>query len=157
MTSMSVRSHEQGCAVVLQQEYTPLELPGDLRSNAMLNHLKWIAAAVLALGIVPAGSGQAARQPEGNYPVAQSLIEMERQWSESATPTDEIRVVQKLFAEDFLGTDTDGKLYTKSEKIAEEKARTSTGEVLSPRLDDVKVRFFGDNLAVLCGRESSMA
>ncbi len=122
----------------------------------MLKHLKWIAAAVVALGIVPAGSGQAARQPEGNDPVAQSLIEMERHWSESASPAEEIRVVQEIFAEDFLGTATDGKLYTKSEKIAEEKARTSTGEVLSPRLDDVKVRFFGDNLAVLCGRESSM-
>src|SRR6266849_5848294 len=59
-------------------------MPGDFRRNAMLNHLKWIAAAVLALGIVPAGSGQAARQPEGNDPVAQSLIEMERHWSESA-------------------------------------------------------------------------
>src|SRR5438094_2293717 len=52
-------------------------------------------------------------------------------------------------------TDTDGKLYTKSEKIEKEKARSaSEGEVLSPRLDDVKVRFFGDNLAVLYGRES---
>jgi len=80
----------------------------------MLNHLKWIATAVLALGIVPAGSGQAAKQPEGNDPVAQSLIEMERHWSESASPAEEIRVVQEIFAEDFLGTDTDGKLYTKS-------------------------------------------
>jgi hypothetical protein len=55
---------------------------------------------------------------------------------------------KKSFAEDFLGTDIDGKLYTKSQKIAEEKAQTSTGEVLSPHLDDVKVRFFGDNVAV---------
>jgi hypothetical protein len=113
----SKRSHQQGRTVVLQQEYTPLELPGDLRRNAMLNHLKWIAAAVLALGIVPAGSEQAAKQPETDDPVVQSLIEKERQWSESASSAEEIKVVQKIFADDFLGTDTDGKLYTKSEKL----------------------------------------
>jgi uncharacterized protein DUF4440 len=56
-----------------------------------------------------------------------------------------------------LGTDTDGALYTKAEKIQKEKARSaSEGEVLSPRLDDVKLRFFGDHLAVLYGRESSI-
>jgi Domain of unknown function (DUF4440) len=152
-----MRSHQQGRTVVLQQEYTPLELPGDLRRNAMLNHLKWIAAAILALGIVAAGSEQAAKQPETDDPVVQSLIEKERQWSESASSAEEIKVVQKIFADDFLGTDTDGKLYTKSEKIEKERARSaSEGEVLSPRLDDVKVRFFGDNLAVLYGRESSI-
>jgi hypothetical protein len=30
------------------------------------------------------------------------------------------------------------------------------GRILSPHLDEVKVRFFGDNLAVLYGRESSI-
>jgi hypothetical protein len=65
--------------------------------------------------------------------------------------------VKKIFADDFLGTDTDGTLYTKAEKIEKEKARSaSEGEVLSPRLDDVKLRFFGDHLAVLYGRESSI-
>jgi len=61
---MSLRSHQQGSAVVLQQEYTPFELPGDFRRNAMLNHLKWIAAAVVALGIVlqVPGRGQGSRK-----------------------------------------------------------------------------------------------
>ncbi len=122
----------------------------------MLDCLKCAAIGLIVLGAVVGACGQTDNQLSGNNAVAKSLIEMERQWSESATPTDEIRIVQKIFAEDFLGTDTDGKLYTKSETIAEEKAQTSTGEVLSPRLDDVKVRFFGDNLAVLYGHESSI-
>jgi hypothetical protein len=49
------------------------------------------------------------------------LTELERQWSEAATPAQEISVVQKIFADDFLGTDTDGSLYTKSEKNREGK------------------------------------
>jgi Domain of unknown function (DUF4440) len=123
----------------------------------MLNHLKRIAISAVALGIVPAGSGSAANQPKVNNSAEKSLIEMERQWSEAASPAEEIRVVQKIFADDFMGTDTDGKLYTKSQKIEKEKAGSSAGgEVLLPRLDDVKVRFFGDNLAVLYGRESSI-
>lgn len=122
----------------------------------MSNQLKW-AAIVAVLGAVVGVCGQTNKQLNGNDAVAKSLIEMERRWSESATPADEIRVVQEIFADDFLGTDTDGKLYTKSEKIEKEKARSaSESEVLSPRLDDVKVRFFGDNLAVLYGRESSV-
>jgi len=117
-------------------------------------HLRWIAIVLLsAVGI--GACAQEVNTPKDKDAVAKSLIEMERQWSESASPTEEIKVVQKLFGDDFLGTDTDGKLYTKSEKIEKEKARSaSEGEVLSPRLDDVKVRFFGDNLAVLYGRES---
>jgi creatinine amidohydrolase/Fe(II)-dependent formamide hydrolase-like protein len=118
--------------------------------------IEWAAVGSIALAMVVGAFAQAEHKNNSKEAVTTSLIEMERQWSESANPTDEIRVVQKIFAEDFLGTDTDGKLYTKSEKIAEEKARTSTGEVLSPHLDEVKVRFFGDNLAVLYGHESSI-
>ena len=119
-------------------------------------HLRWIAIVLLsAVGI--GACAQEVNTPKDKDAVAKSLIEMERQWSEAATPAEEISVVKKIFADDFLGTDTDGTLYTKAEKIEKEKARSaSEGEVLSPRLDDVKVRFFGDNLAVLYGRESSI-
>jgi len=123
---------------------------------SMQIHLRWIAIVLLsAVGI--GACAQEVNTPKDKDAVAKFLIEMERQWSEAATPAEEISVVKKIFADDFLGTDTDGTLYTKAEKIEKEKARSaSEGEVLSPRLDDVKVRFFGDNLAVLYGRESSI-
>jgi uncharacterized protein (TIGR02246 family) len=124
---------------------------------SMQIHLRWVAIVLLLSDVGIGACAQEVNTPKDKDAVAKSLIEMERQWSESASPTEEITVVQKIFADDFLGTDTDGKLYTKSEKIEKEKARSaSEGEVLSPRLDDVKVRFFGDNLAVLYGRESSI-
>jgi len=119
-------------------------------------HLRWVAIVLLsAVGI--GACAQEVNTPKDKDAVAKSLIEMERQWSEATTPAEEISVVKKIFADDFLGTDTDGTLYTKAEKIEKEKARSaSEGEVLSPRLDDVKLRLFGDHLAVLYGRESSI-
>jgi Domain of unknown function (DUF4440) len=123
---------------------------------SMQIHLRWVAIVLLsAVGI--GACAQEVNTPKDKDAVAKSLIEMERRWSEAATPAEEISVVKKIFADDFLGTDTDGTLYTKAEKIEKEKARSaSEGEVLSPRLDDVKLRFFGDHLAVLYGRESSI-
>jgi uncharacterized protein (TIGR02246 family) len=123
----------------------------------MRNHLRWVVIGLVVFGVNMGACAQEVNTPKDKDAVAKSLIEMERQWSEAATPVEEIRVVKKIFADDFLGTDTDGTLCTKAEKIEKEKARSaSKGEVLSPRLDDVKVRFFGDNLAVLYGRESSI-
>jgi uncharacterized protein (TIGR02246 family) len=102
-------------------------------------------------------NAQATNMPEDKDAVAKSLTELERQWSEAATPAQEISIVQKIFADDFFGTATDGSLYSKSEKIEKEKTGSaSEEEVLSPRLDDIKVRFFSDDLAVLYGRESSI-
>ena len=118
---------------------------------------QWIAIGLVLFGIARETCAQATNMPEDKDAVAKSLTELERQWSEAATPAQEISVVQRIFADDFLGTDTDESLYMKSEKIEKEKARSaSEDEVLSPRLDDVKVRFYGDNLAVLYGRESSI-
>jgi uncharacterized protein (TIGR02246 family) len=119
--------------------------------------IEWAAIGSGVLAMVVGAFARAQNNNNDRESVTRSLIEMERQWSESASPAEEVKVVQRIFANDFLGTDTDGKLYTKSEKIEKEKARSvSDNEVLSPRLDDVKVRFFGDDLAVLYGRESSI-
>jgi len=123
----------------------------------MRNHVMWIAIGLVALGVTVEACAQTTNTPEDKNAVSKSLTELERQWAEAATPTQEMNVVQKIFADDFLGTDTDGRLYTKSEKIEKERSSSvSEDEVLSARLDDVKVRFFGDDLAVLYGRESSI-
>jgi len=120
--------------------------------------IEWAAIGSITLATVVGAFAQVENKSTTKEAVTKSLIEMERQWSESGNPVEEIELVQKIFADDFLGTAIDGTLYTKSEKIDKEKAKSSSsdGEVLSPRLDDVKVRFFSDNLAVLYGRESSI-
>jgi uncharacterized protein (TIGR02246 family) len=83
--------------------------------------------------------------------VATSLVEMERQWAEVCATRD-TSVLERILADDFVGTNTEGKHYTKSEDI--EKIRRSTKRYKSGHLDDVKVRFYGSDIAVLHGVET---
>jgi mannose-6-phosphate isomerase-like protein (cupin superfamily) len=94
---------------------------------------------------------QTANQSKPNDEVASSLADMERQWAEVCA-THDTSVLERILADDFVGTNTEGKHYTKSEDI--EKIRRSTKKYKSGRLDDVKVRFYGSNIAVLHGVET---
>lgn len=95
---------------------------------------------------------QVAREATKDDPVARSLIEMARQWAE--TPGN-VSLLERILADDFLGVNPRGEFYTKSERI--ERVRKRPADV-APKghLDDVRVRFFGDNIAVLHGTESSI-
>src|SRR5438309_8468002 len=62
-------------------------------------------------------------------------------------------LLENVLADDFLGTNTRGELYTKSEAIERVKSRMRSAN----HLDKIKIRFFGNNLAVLHGSESSSA
>ena len=63
-------------------------------------------------------------------------------------------LLENVLADDFLGTNTRGELYTKSEAIERVKSRMRFS---ANHLDRIKIRFFGNNLAVLHGSESSSA
>jgi hypothetical protein len=63
-------------------------------------------------------------------------------------------IVQAILADDFQGTFPDGKRYSKSEAV--EETKTSKTEARECRLNDAKVRFFGDNIALVYGSESSI-
>lgn len=117
----------------------------------MLNYRKWAVIVALVTVTVPVAHAQAENESQASDPVAKSLIEMERQWAEVCVSHD-IKVLERILADDFLGTNTDGKLYTKSEDI--EKIRSSAKRFVSGRLNNVKVRFFGSEMAVLHGVET---
>lgn len=95
---------------------------------------------------------QVAREASPDDSVARSLIELERQWAETPS-SHKIPVLERIFADDFLGTDPAGRRYTKAERI-EHLRRSGVGGP-SNHLDEVRVRFFGENIAVLYGTESS--
>ena len=113
-----------------------------------------IAIAILLL-VLCCGSdplfAQGANESAAKDRVATSLVEMERQWAEVCA-THDTSVLERILADDFLGTNTEGKHYTKFEDI--EKIRRSTKRYKSGRLDDVKVRFYGIDIAVLQGVET---
>jgi ketosteroid isomerase-like protein len=89
-------------------------------------------------------------QQSGTADVERYIRESERQWAESVANGD-ASVVERILADDFLGVDPDGSFYEKAKMVAD--TREAPKEFISNRLNDVKVRFFGDT-AVAQGNES---
>jgi len=83
---------------------------------------------------------------------AKFMIDAERQWAEAACTHN--RIAEKILADDFQGTAPDGKRYPKSVEVAGASDMSETSQ--DCRLLDAKVHFFGDNLAVVYGSESSV-
>ena len=78
------------------------------------------------------------------------MTDMERKWAESAC--DNNLVAETIVADDFQGTAPDGKRYDKTEELND--ARHPTRRYRDCKLGEVKVRFFGDNVALVYGSES---
>jgi len=104
----------------------------------------------LAFVVVVTANAQQGKWAAADDATAKSLIDMERQWVES--PCTHSLIVQDILADDFQGIH-DGKRYSKKEVV--EEAKTSKDEARDCRLDDTKVHFFGDNIAVVYGRETA--
>jgi hypothetical protein len=81
-------------------------------------------------------------------PTVKFMIAAEAKWaSASCSPQPELK---DLIADDFQGTDTDGHRYNKAEAI-ETDPKTVGRDC---QLGEVKVRFFGDSIAIAYGEES---
>lgn len=84
-------------------------------------------------------------------PIATYIIDSERKWAESACTQNGIEV--KILADDFQGTSpTDGSRYDKAHEVA--SAANSKNVATDCQLLDAKVRFFGENLAIVYGSET---
>jgi ketosteroid isomerase-like protein len=82
--------------------------------------------------------------------VERYIVESERQWAESVA-TGDTSAIERILADDFVGVDPKGHLYNKQQMIAE--TRNAPKYFVSNRLNDVKVRFYGDT-AVAQGSET---
>src|SRR5262245_19670947 len=78
------------------------------------------------------------------------IIDSERQWAESVA-TGDTSAIERILADDFIGVDPKGRLYTKRQMIDE--TRNAPKYFVSNRLNDVKVRFYG-NTAIAQGSET---
>ena len=106
----------------------------------------------VAFAVIVGANAQPGRWASATDPLAKSLIDMERQWAEEACTHS--LVEQAILADDFQGTSPEGKLYSKAEAV--EDAKTAKIQARDCRLNDAKVRFFGDNIAIVYGNESSV-
>ena len=79
------------------------------------------------------------------------LSDMERKWAESVCMNN--GVISELLADDFQGTSTRGERYTKADELRDEKGPHSAHGCT---LDDARVRFFRENVAILYGSEHAI-
>ena len=78
------------------------------------------------------------------------ILNSERQWAESVA-TGDTSAIERILANDFVGVDPKGRLYSKQEMIND--TRNAPKYFVSNRLNDVKVRFYG-NTAIAQGSET---
>ena len=78
------------------------------------------------------------------------ILESERQWAESVA-TGDTSAIERILADDFVGVDPKGVLYNKQQMVAD--TRNAPKYYVSNRLNDVKVRFYGDT-AIAQGSET---
>lgn len=96
-------------------------------------------------------SAQQSRWATPDDPAAKYIIDMERKWAEGVCGDN--GVVAGLLAEDFQGTSTTGARFTKTDELKQEKGPRTAHDC---GLDQAKVRFFGDNLAIVYGSEHAI-
>jgi len=82
---------------------------------------------------------------------AHYMIDMERKWAEGVCADN--GVVSALLAEDFQGTSTNGGRFTKVDELRDEKAPRIARNC---GLDDARVHFFSDSLAIVYGSEHAI-
>ena len=82
--------------------------------------------------------------------VERYIVESERLWAESVA-TGDTSAIERILADDFIGVDPKGRLYTKQQMIGD--TPNAPKHFVSNRLNDVKVRFYGKT-AVAQGNET---
>jgi ketosteroid isomerase-like protein len=90
-------------------------------------------------------------QTSGDHASDRAYIrQAESDWAESVV-TNDVSVLERILADDFVGVDIDGSHYSKADAIKD--FRTKPSEFVSNHLNEVEIRFYGD-AAVAQGNES---
>jgi ketosteroid isomerase-like protein len=78
------------------------------------------------------------------------ILQAESDWAE-AVVTNDVSVLERILADDFIGVDIDGSQYSKADAIKD--FRTHPSEFASNHVNEIATRFYGDT-AVAQGSES---
>jgi hypothetical protein len=112
-------------------------------------HLMCLVTCVVVL--VTAAQAQPSHWATPDDKTANFMIDMERKWAEGVCMNN--GVVSELLADDFQGTNTHGGRFNKEDELRDEKGPRSAHGC---GLDDAKVRFFSDDVAVIYGSEHAI-
>ena len=109
------------------------------------------AVATAAMLLLVLGHAQQSHWASPDDKTAKYITDMERKWAEGVCVDN--GVVASLLADDFQGTSTKGARFTKTDELKDEK---STRTARDCGLDEAKVHFFGDGVAVVYGHEHAV-
>ena len=112
---------------------------------------KRVLQLMCAFALLTAAYGQQSHWASPDDETAKMMTSMERKWAEGVCENN--GVVAELLAEDFQGTSTRGERYTKADELRDEKGPHTAHDC---GLDEAKVHFFGDSLAIVYGREHAI-
>ena len=118
----------------------------------ILKRLMKVGLVIFATAAVGAAHCQQGQWAAADNATAKFMVDAERQWAEAACTHN--KITEKILADDFQGTSPEGKRFTKSEEVADTADLSETAQ--DCRLIDAKIRFFGDDLAIVYGSESSV-
>jgi len=113
-------------------------------------HFRTLGVAITMMLLLPA-FGQESHWATADDESAKYIIDMERKWAEGVCADN--GVVAGLLADDFQGTSPQGARFTKADELKDEK---SVRTAHNCGLDEAKVRFFGDNAAIVYGSEHAV-
>ena len=111
------------------------------RMVTLLAIIVWIAAPL---------HGQEGRWGSPDDPTVMSMIDMERMWASSSCEPQP--ALGDVIAADFQGTAPDGRRYGRAQAMETDTTYLDRDCLLG----EVRVRFFGDSLALAYGNESSI-
>src|SRR3974390_2546808 len=114
-------------------------------------HLRIFAATIAATSLLIPARAQQSHWASADDKTANYIIEMERKWAEGVCVDN--GVVAGLLADDFQGTSTNGARFSKADELKDEKGEHTAHDC---GLDETKVRFFGDSLAIVYGSEHAV-
>jgi hypothetical protein len=103
------------------------------------------------VGVMTAACAQQSHWATPDDKTAKFMIDMERKWAEGVCVNN--GVVSELLADDFQGTSTGGERFNKNDELRDEKGPRSAHDCA---LDDARVRFFGEDVAIIYGSERAI-
>lgn len=102
------------------------------------------AGVLLLLLVLPAGRAQAAKPPHGSRP-RKAIEHLEEQYRQ-AILKDNVGIMAKMLADDYLGIEPNGMIQTKAETLRAWKNHLI--EMQELELSDLHVRVYGDTAVV---------
>ena len=114
-------------------------------------HIRIFAVTTAAMLLFVPAQAQQSHWATADDKTAKYIVDMERKWAEGVCVDN--GVVASLLADDFQGTSTKGGRFTKADELKDEKSERTARDC---GLDEAKVHFFGDSVAVVYGSEHAL-